>query len=253
MLEYNTWTTEQRGWDPQHEPEVEQQLSFSNDYLCQTAHFEEHYAAPQRLCTYIKGVEKPIPNISSISLRLHDERLDLADWQVENFHRRLHKNEPLLERSFTACSPKGFRLNINVSRELLPAKKEAMQIIYSVQSVNYNGPISLLALLGGGEEAVEWYPLMNFVGQDLSWMWLQMRHVDLQLCCAMNYAVFKNGEAVQHRPIKIEKQHIVGYSATLPVQEGETYVLQKRVVVQDSRYHGKDTLIDSTTQCLTNW
>ena len=253
MLEYNTWTIEQHGWDPLHEPEVEQQLSFSNDYLCQTAHFEEHYAAPQRLCTYIKGVEKPIPNISSISVRLHDERLDLADWTVESFFRRLHKNEPLLEREFTTLSPKGYKLNIHALRELLPAKKEAMQITYKVQSVDYNGPISLLALLGGGEEAVEWYPLMNFVGQDMSWMWLQMRHVDLQLCCAMNYMIFKNGAAVPHRPIKIEKQHIVGYSATLPIREGETYTLQKRVVVLDSRNHPKDILIDSATQCLTNW
>lgn len=253
MLQYNTWTIEQQGWSPQQEPEVEQQLTFSNDYLCQTAHFEEHYAAPQRLCTYIKGVEKPIPNISSISVRLHDERLDLADWKVEDFHRRLHRSKPVLERSFTTLSPKGFRIDIQAVRELLPAKKEAMQITYQVHSDNYRGPISLLALLGGGEEAVEWYPLMNFVGESLSWMWLQMRHVDLQLCCAMNYAIFKNGAAVPHRPIKIEKQHIVGYSATLPIQEGETYVLQKRVVVLDSRYHEKDTLIDSASQCLTNW
>lgn len=253
MLEYNTWTIEQHEWDSAHEPEMEQQLSFSNDYLCQTAHFEEHYAAPQKLHTYIKGVEKPIPNISSISIRLHDERLDLADWSVETFFRCLHKNEPLLERAFTTVSPKGYRLHIKATRELLSNKKEAMQITYKVHSENYNGPISLLALLGGGEEAVEWYPLMNYVGQDLSWMWLQMRHEGLQLCCAMNYVILRDGVPVTHRPIKIEKQHIVGYSATLPIREGETYVLRKRVVVLDSRNHGKDTLIDSAVACLTNW
>lgn len=253
MLEYNTWTTEQRQWDPQQEPQIEQQLSFSNDYLCQTAHFEEHYAAPQRLCTYIKGVDKPIPNISSISVRLHDERLDLATWQVKEFYRCLHKNEPLLERHFLAVSPRGFSLRVKAQRELMPDKKEGMQIIYEVQSVDYEGPISLLALLGGGEEAVEWYPLMNYVGQDCSWMWLQMRHVDLQLCCAMNYAIIKDGSRILHRPIKIEKQHIVGYSATLPIAPGERYVLQKRVVVQDSRYHEKDHLTDETIHCLLQW
>ena len=253
MLEYNTWTIEQHGWDPLQEPDIEQQLSFSNDYLCQTAHFEEHYAAPQRLRTFIKGVDKPIPNISSISVRLHDERLDLATWKVEDFHRLMRKNQPILEREFSVCSPKGNRLNIHTLRELLTDKKEAMQNTYVVQSVNYTGPISLLALLGGGEEAVEWYPLMNFVGQDYSWMWLQMRHVDLQLCCAMSYTISKDGQEIERRPIKIEKQHIVGYSTTLPIQEGETYVLRKRVVVLDSRHHEKDTLIDNAIQCLTNW
>lgn len=253
MLEYNTWTTEQREWAPEQEPQIEQQLSFSNDYLCQTAHFEEHYAAPQRLCTYIKGVDKPIPNISSISVRLHDERLDLATWSVKEFYRCLHKNEPLLERRFEAVSPRGFSLQVHARRELLPDKKEAMQITYDVHSVDYEGPISLLALLGGGEEAVEWYPLMNYVGQEYSWMWLQMRHVDLQLCCAMNYAITKDGLPVHHRPIKIEKQHIVGYSATLPIKAGETYVLQKRVVVSDSRYHEKDHLTEETIRCLMAW
>jgi len=253
MLKYNTWTIEQDAWCPEQEPLLEQQLSFANDYLSQTAHFEEHYAGPQRLCTFIKGVEKPIPNISSISVRLHDERLDLANWQVEEFHRCLHKNTPLLERNFVAVSPKGFRIHVNARRELLASKKEAMQITYEVRSDNYSGPISLLALLGGGEESVEWYPLMNYVGQDLCWMWLQMRYMDMQLCCAMNYTIFKNESPTPHRPIKIEKQHIVGYSATLPIQPGETYTLQKRVVVLDSRHHEKDQLIQDTLECLTNW
>ncbi len=253
MLEYNSWTIEQNLWEPSIEPEVEQQLSFSNDYLCQTAHFEEHYASPQRLCTFIKGIDKPIPNISSISVRLHDERLDLAVWRVERFYRCLYKNKPLLERQFDAVSPKGFRLHVKTQRELMILNKEAMQIIYEITSDNYEGPISLLALLGGGEESKEWYPLMHNVGQQLSWMWLQMRYVDLQLCCAMNYSIEKDGVLVPHRPIKIEKQHIVGYSVTLPIHSGETYVLKKRTVVVDSHNHEKGRLIEDAEQCLINW
>lgn len=252
MLNYKTWTIEQQTWLPDEEPQIEQQLSFSNDYLCQTAHFEEHYAAPQRLYSFIKGVDKPIPNISSVSVRLHDERLDLAAWTVENFYRCLHKNTPLLERCFTALSPKGYRLQVKTERELLAPCREAMRITYEVRSDNYQGPVSLLALLGGGEDAVEWYPLMNYVGQNHCWMWLQMRQVDLQLCCAMNYVIRKADTPVAHRPIKIEKTHIVGYSATLPMRAGESYVLQKNVVVLDSRNHEKDTLIDRAVQCLTN-
>ena len=90
MLHYNTWTIEQQSWMPQEEAQIEQQLSFSNDYLCQTAHFEEHYSGDKRLCTYIKGVESPILNVSAISVRLHDERLDLAEWQVLQFYRCLY-------------------------------------------------------------------------------------------------------------------------------------------------------------------
>lgn len=251
MLEYNNWSIEQHDWSQNEEPQIEQQLSFSNDYLCQTAHFEEHYASPQKLYTYIKGVEKPIPNISSISIRLHDERLDLAQWQVLNFYRCLYKNEPRLVRQFKTISPKGYQLQIEAQRTLRLDKKEIMDISYSVLSDNYDGPISLLALLGGGEESVDWYPLMNHVDKNLCWMWLQMKQAGLQLCCAMQYQLLKNGTPITHRPIKIEKQHIVGYSATLPIAKGDTYTLQKQVVVMDSLHHDKEHLIENAIQCLT--
>ena len=54
MLQYNNWTIEQSEWLPEEELNLEQQLSFSNGYLCQTAHFEEYYSQAQQLRTYIK-------------------------------------------------------------------------------------------------------------------------------------------------------------------------------------------------------
>ena len=57
MLQYNNWTIEQSEWLPAEEVNLEQQLSFSNGYLCQTAHFEEYYSHNQQLRTYIKGIE----------------------------------------------------------------------------------------------------------------------------------------------------------------------------------------------------
>ena len=119
LLQYNNWTIEQHQWDPLHEAEIEQQLTFSNGYICQTAHFEEYYSGPQRLCTFIDGIEHPILNLSSISIRLHDERLDLGTWQVKEFYRCLHKNQPCLERHFTAISTKGATIQVKTRRHLL--------------------------------------------------------------------------------------------------------------------------------------
>ena len=133
MLKFNNWTIEQTDWLPNEEKEIEQQLTFSNGYLCQTAHFEEHYSGEQRLCTYIKGIETSIINLSSISVRLHDERLDLHEWRVEKFYRCLHKNEPLLERQVTAISPKGHILELDVQRRLMEDNKGVMQLSYKVR------------------------------------------------------------------------------------------------------------------------
>ena len=251
MLQYNNWTIEQTQWLPEQEADLEQQLTFSNDYICQTAHFEEHYSQQQRLCTYIKGVDKPILNISGVSVRLHEERLDLATWQVEDFYRCLHKNKPLLERRFVATSPTGATLRIASKRQLIP-QKEVMLLEYEIISENYTGPISILAMLGDVEHDVDWYPLMNHLGQHNCWLWLQLHERDIQLCCAMKWQVMHNGKVIEKRPIKIEKPHTIGYSLTTNIMAGDTCVLRKYVVVMDSRYHEKDHLIDDATECLTN-
>ena len=253
MLQYNNWTIEQNEWFPEREAVLEQQLTFSNDSLCQTAHFEEYCSQNQRLCTYVKDIDEPILNISGISVRLHDERLDLATWQVHEFHRCLHKNTPLLERRFMATSPKGNTLRVTAKRQLMP-QKELMQIEYEITSVDYNGPISLLAILGGAPEGVaNWYPLMNHLGQEQCWLWLQMHDVDVQLCCAMKWQVLHNGLPINKRPIKIEKPHTIGYSLTTNIQMGDSCLLRKTVAVVDSRHHEKDHLIEDALACLTNW
>lgn len=253
MLQYNNWSIEQGEWLPMQESEFEQQLTFSNDYLCQTAHFEEHYSGEQRLCTYIKGVEIPILNISAISVRLHDERLDLAQWRVEQFSRTLHKNEALLEREFVATSPNGHTLHVTATRRLLADKKEMMQLVYRIQSINYEGPMTILSLLRGGEDADRWYSLMNHVDDSICWQWSQLPAQNVQVCCAMNYHLTKNGVVVDKRPIKVEKQEVIGFSVTQSVKEGDVFELTKNVVVQDSLHNHKDLLIANTVSCLTNW
>lgn len=253
MLHYNTWTIEQHEWLSAEESNLEQQLTFSNDYLCQTAHFEEHYSGEERLCSYIKGVDTPILNLSAISVRLHDERLDLATWQVQQFYRCLHKNEPFLERHFVAVSPNGHTLEVTAHRRLLVDKKEAMQLQYSVHSVDYAGPITILSVLRGGDSADKWYSLMNHVGDDICWTWEQLQPMNVQVCCAMNYQLYHNGTLVTQRPIKVEKQEVIGYSITKIIRPGDTLLLQKNVVVLDSLRNDKDTLIDKAIRCLTNW
>lgn len=252
MLQFNNWSIEQEVWDPSQESDIEQQLTFSNDYLCQTAHFEEHYSGAQRLCTYIKGVDTSILNLSAISVRLHDERLDLGEWKVEHFYRCLHKNQPLLERHFIATSPKGHTLKVMAKRLLCTDNKEFMQLEYEVQSVNYSGPITILSVLRGGEDADKWYPLMNYVGDDLCWIWMQLHPMNVQLCCAMNYQLKKNDVLVTQRPIKVEKQEVIGFSVTQQILPGDRFVLYKNVAVVDSSRYAKDLLIDEAVGCLIN-
>lgn len=252
MLQYNTWSIEQKEWNPTQEMAIEQQLTFSNDYLCQTAHFEEYYSGEQRVCTYIKGVDASILNLSAISIRLQDERMDLNVWRVEQFYRCLHKNQPLLERHFVTTSPNGHTLKVIARRQLMLDKKECVRLEYEVQSVNYAGPITILSILSAGEDAEKWYPLMNYVGDELCWTWMQLQPASVQVCSAMNYSLTKNGVLVTQRPIKVEKQDVIGFSLTQKVVPNDTLVLHKQVIVVDSQRYAKEQLIDEAVRCLTN-
>ena len=253
MLRYNNWSIEQDQWLPATEADLEQQLTFTNDYLCQTAHFEEHFSGSKRCCTYIKGIENPVLNISAISVRLQDERLDLAEWDVQEFYRCLHKNQPMLERRVLATSPKGHTIELVARRQLLVDKKEAMRLEFSVRSVNYSGPITILSVLRGDNDVEPWFTLTNYVGDDYCWLWSHIQPISVQVCCAMRYQMFINGQTIAKRPIKIEKQEVIGYSLTQHVTPNDVVLLHKDVVVLDSLNHGQEGLIDKTLACLTNW
>jgi maltose phosphorylase len=94
---------------------------------------------------------------------------------------------------------------------------------------------------------------MNHVGDDICWTWEQLQPMNVQVCCAMNYQLYHNGTLVTQRPIKVEKQEVIGYSITKIIRPGDTLLLQKNVVVLDSLRNDKDTLIDKAIRCLTNW
>ena len=158
----------------------------------------------------------------------------------------------MLERHVTATSPKGHTIKIIARRQLMLDKRECMRLDYEVQSINYAGPITILSILSAGDDAQKWYPLMNYVGDDLCWTWMQLQPVNMQVCSAMNYHLTKNGTLVTQRPIKVEKQDVIGFSLTQKVVPNDTLVLHKNVIVVDSLRYAKEQLIDEAVKCLTN-
>jgi hypothetical protein len=93
---------------------------------------------------------------------------------------------------------------------------------------------------------------MNYVGDDLCWTWMQLQPANMQVCSAMNYSLTKNGLPVTQRPIKVEKQDVIGFSMTQKVVPNDTLLLRKNVIVVDSQRFAKEQLIDEALRCLTN-
>ena len=86
---------------------------------------------------------------SRINLRLIDEELDLAGWDVDSFNRRLDMKEGISYRDMEVTSPRGNQLHIHVEHITNMARPNLCLIKYSVSSINYTGRISLVPILDG--------------------------------------------------------------------------------------------------------
>ncbi|MFZ4582673.1 MAG: family 65 glycosyl hydrolase, partial [Paludibacter sp.] len=169
-LQHDPWCIIEEGFHENKQLESESIFSLGNGYIGQRGNFEEHYSGEKMIGSYIGGIYYPepaehgiwkngyadtndkivnAPNWNIISVRLNDERLDLASWDIKNFKRTLNMHEGFLERSFEATNFKGHRIQVTVKRFLSMADTETAAISYTVKSLNFDGHISFLPLIDG--------------------------------------------------------------------------------------------------------
>lgn len=190
-------------------------FSLGNGRFGQRGNFEEPYSSDSYQGSFVAGIPfldktrvawwkngfphyfTRIPNAanwSSIHLRLIDEELDLAQWDVNSFNRRLDMYNGISYRDVKVTSPRGNCLHLHAEHLVNMAYPDLCLIRYSVTSQNYTGKLSLLPLLEANlndhseytEEKI-WNILDSGVIQDCAYLWTQTRREDSQVCYAMTY------------------------------------------------------------------
>ncbi len=271
-LQNDPWCIIEEGFHANKQLESESIFSLGNGHIGQRANFEEHYSGETMLGSYIAGIYYPeraergnwkngysdtnekiinAPNWTGISIRLNDDRLDLAAWDVQDFKRVLNMREGFLERTFEAVSLKGHRILVTVKRFLSMAETEIGAISYSVKSINYEGRISFLPLIDGDVKNQHtnyneqfWNVLQTKTQQDVSHLWAQTRRNDFHVCAALTYVLYKNNEQLNVNPTKIEKEKIAGFSVGADVRIGDTICLNKYVAIINSLNHPREELTE---------
>jgi len=247
-------------------------FTLGNGQLCQRASFEEYYSGKTVLGTHIYGIyipkiDRPLntgneesetpdlsvnaPNWIGIIVRLNDEVLDLASWEVLNFQRILNMHEGFLERTFEAISPKGNHIQVSVKRFLSMSEAEVGAISYSVKSLNFEGRISFMPVLDAdlkdnfqnNQEPI-WNVLQTKTQPDVAHLWTQIRRTDFHVCQALTYVLYKNNEQLHIIPSKIEKEKVAGFSTGTDVKRGDTLCLNKYVAILSSLNHPRKDLTE---------
>ena len=271
-LQTDPWCIIEEGFHVNKQLASESIFSLGNGHIGQRANFEEYYSGETMLGSYIAGIYYPekaergnwkngysetndriinAPNWTAISVRLNDDRLDLAEWDIRDFRRVLNMREGFLERTFEAISSKGHRIQVSVKRFLSMAETEVGAISYSVKSLNYEGRISFLPLIDGDVRNTYtnyneqfWNVLQTKTEQDVSHLWVQTRRMDFHVCAALTFVLYKNNEQLNVNPTKIEKEKVAGFSVGTDVRIGDTVCLNKYVAIINSLNHPREELTE---------
>jgi len=259
------WCIVEENFNVKNQLDSETVFSLGNGRIVQRGNLEEYYSGDTIQGSYIAGNFKPVNGISlksdfpeastnhdivnapswiNIIVRLNEEKLDLAVWEIINFKRVLNLKDCMLERTFEAISLKGHHISVSVKRFLSMAETEVAAISYSVKSLNFVGRISFMPVIDGDlseyySSDIEpiWNVLQSKTQQEVAHLWTQTRHTNFHVCTALAYDLYKNNEHVHIIPTKIEKEKIAGFSTGIDVKSGDTLCLNKYVAILNSLNH----------------
>ena len=256
----DSWCIVEDDFQPKKALAAERIFSLTNGYVAQRANFEEYFSGNTKLEAYIADlycqcvsssdseVNKSRNNLkqrintpywNGVIVRLNDEILDLATWEIQNFRRVLNMHDGFLERTFEVISPRNHAIQVTVKRFLSMAETEVAAISYSVKSLNFDGRVSFMPVIDANvlnpdSDEQLWNVLQVRTQQDVSHLWAQARHMTVQFCGATSYVLYKNNEQLKIIPTKIEKERIAGFSVGTDVRIGDTVCLNKFIAVTDS-------------------
>lgn len=273
-LKTDEWNIIEEGFHPDRQRMSESIFSLGNGRFGQRGYFEEPYGSDSYRASFVAGVTfldktrvewwkngfphyyTRIPKAadwSRINLRLINEELDAAVWDVDSFTRRLDMKEGISYRDMEVTSPQGNKLRIHVEHIANMARPELSLIKYSVSSVNYAGRISLVPILNAGivddadhPDIKIWNILRSGFAGDCAYLWTQTRREDAQVCYAMTYRLFKNGKEAVAIPIRIEKEKQTGFSVGANVKPGDRVTLIKYTAISSSLYNERSELVDTS-------
>lgn len=276
ILKTDEWNIIEEGFHPDFQRGSESIFSLGNGRFGQRGNFEETYSSDSLQGSYLAGIAfqdrtrvgwwkngyprffsriPNSPNWSGIYVRLIDEEVDLAVWDIVSFNRRLNMKEGISYRDFEVTSPKGNTLSVHVEHINSVANPNLSAIKYSVTSVNYEGKISLVPYIDGDirHESSNfnekmWNMLRLETQNEYAYLWAQTKHEDSQACFAMTYQLFRNSKEITTSAIRIEKEKMVGFSAGSDIKTGERITLIKYVAIATSLYYDRQSLVEESVR-----
>ncbi|PJJ75964.1 maltose phosphorylase [Thermoflavifilum aggregans] len=279
FVKADPWKIIQDGFDPAQQLVAESLFSIGNGRMGQRGNFEEKYSGPSLQGHYVGGVYYPdrtkvgwwkngypeyfakvlnAPSWIQILWSVDGEEVDLYSAKaVPFFYRELNMHDGYLKRSCIVELKNGKQLQIDSLRFCSMTRHEAGVIQYAITPLNFSGNIQLCLPVDAHVQNAD----ANY--KEKFW-----EHVHSETSASSAFVVArtkKSGFVVStgiHARILLHKQILpvsfeyvsdekyAALQAVLPVEQGNTYVIEKYAAVLSSLNHQPSCILTSTQKQL---
>ncbi|HHW13095.1 MAG TPA: glycoside hydrolase family 65 protein [Firmicutes bacterium] len=266
------WKIIEEGFAPEESRFTESIFTLGNEHMGLRGFFEERYTGDSLPGIYLAGVYYPdktkvgwwkngypeyfakvinSTNWIGIDIEINGIPLDLATSKFRDFRRELDMKNGRLTRSFVWTGPRGEEIVFTFTRFLSMTRKNIACLAVEVNSLNFNGVITLLPYLDGdvtNEDANYGEKFWTKINQELTaetaLLTMETKKTGFRVATAMATALH-NRHPETPLPAKKElcsAEELVGYRYSVPVTAGARFTLHKLVAVCTSRDFAKADL-----------
>lgn len=278
-IRHHEWQIVEQGFDPHVNQISESIFSIGNGRMGQRANFEEEYSGETLRGSYVAGVYYPdktrvgwwkngypeyfakvlnAPNWIGISIRIDNQKLDLAKCKVEEFRRVLDMRTGLLQRTFQAEFPDGKKVKVDSKRFCSMAHGEIGAIRYSITPLNFSAKATLSIYVDAdvvnkdsNYDEKFWEEVYKEATEGRAIVTAQTKKTFFHVTTGMRYVIETGGKKAAIDRINLEqREKFAGNIVQLDFSEGQETVIYKYAAVLSSENHPKEKMVEACNKVL---
>lgn len=275
---HDDWNIIEKGLQHEYNLISESIFSIGNGYMGLRGNFEEDYSGKTLLGTYTGGIYYPDKtrvgwwkngypeyfakvlngcNWKGIRITLGDTSLDLHTLSVEDYSCMLNMKDGMLTRRCIVTIPDKGRVIVQSERCVSMDQKELGLVHYTVESIDYVGPITIESYLDydvrnadANYDEYFWKPLDSQVSPHRGFLIAETYKTNFAVAVGMDLSYIMNNDKIQREPSVTERDNYVSNTITLDLKHGDTITTIKKAIVTHSMNHATGTLHSKTDELL---
>jgi maltose phosphorylase len=278
LVVQDPWKIIQNGFSNENNKKYESLCAIGNGHMGQRATFEEDFSGATHSGSYMAGIYYPdktrvgwwkngypeyfakvinSTNWIGLSIKLNDQKIDLAQAKIESFERTLDMQTGLLTRSFVATLPEGEKISVKAKRYCSAVDPEIGVVEYELTIIEGEGKIQIKPFLDGdvmnedsNYELKFWEETKKQIGNSEAYLEMKTKKLDFYFGSAMKFSIIKNKQELSFNGNEQSKKKYAAVVVKNKFEQGDIFKIQKLVANCTSRDYDATTLEEKCHDAL---